>query len=428
VDGSGVRELAGALAGAFLAGRWTERALTDRGRTVTGPGQRWLRPVVQEVLRAYPDPPLDRPAELARRIAASPFLVLAEPGLTPRRRYAVPTRMGPTPWPVPPLDTVGALAEFLGLSVGELEWFADVHGLLRRTAGIRLQHYSRRWLVRPTGMRLLEAPRPRLRTLQRRLLDEVLAPIPVSAAAHGFVPGRSALTGARRHVGAEVVISLDLAAFFASVGAHRVYGRFRAAGYPEPVAWLLTGLTTTAAPVSTLTGAPARLRAALAVPHLPQGAPTSPALANLVAARLDRRLSGLADSLGATYTRYADDLVLSGDRTLARAAARVVTTVGRIAVEEGFRLQPAKTRVQRAGQRQTVTGIVVNARPNVRRDEYDALRALLHNAAVHGPAAQNRTGHPDFRAHLTGRVSWVESVNPARGARLRATLDRIDWS
>lgn len=422
-----MRELAAALAGAFLAGRWTERALTDRGRAVTGPGQRWLRPVVGEVLRAYPEPPLDRPTQLARLVAASPFLLAAEPDLVPRRRYAVPTRMGPTPWPVPVLHTTGELAEFLGLSVGELEWFADGHGLLRRAAGMRLQHYSRRWLDRPAGPRLLEVPRPRLRAVQRRLLDEVLATIPVSGAAHGFVPGRSALSGARRHTGAEVVISLDLAAFFASIRAHQVYGRFRAAGYPEPVAWLLTGLTTTAAPVSTLTGAPTRLRAALAVPHLPQGAPSSPALANLVAARLDRRLTGLADALGATYTRYADDLVLSGDRSLGRVAGRVVDTAGRIAAGEGFRLQPTKTRVQRAGGRQTVTGIVVNAHPNVRRDEYDTLRAVLHNAAVHGPAGQNRSGHPDFRAHLTGRVSWVESVNPGRGARLRAVLDRIDW-
>lgn len=423
------RGLATALAAAFLAGRWTERAMTDRGRAVTGPGQRWLRPVVREVLTAYPEPPLDRPTQLARRIAGSPFLLAAEPDLVPRRRYAVATRMGPTPWPVPVLDTAADLADLLSLSIGELEWFADGHGLLRRAAGMRLQHYSRRWLVRPGGgPRLLEAPRPRLRSLQRLLLDEVLAAIPVSGAAHGFVPGRSALTGARRHVGAEVVISLDLAAFFASIRAHQVYGRFRAAGYPEPVAWLLTGLTTTAAPVSTLTGAPARLRAALAVPHLPQGAPTSPALANLVAARLDRRLTGLADALGATYTRYADDLVLSGDRDLGLAAGRVIDTVGRIAAGEGFRLQPTKTRVQRAGQRQTVTGIVVNARPNVRRDSYDALRALLHNAAVHGPQTQNRGGHPDFRAHLAGRVSWVESVNPARGAKLRAALDRIDWS
>lgn len=422
------QRLAAALAAAFLAGRWTERAMTDRGRAVTGPGCPWLRPVVREVLHAYPDPPADRPRELARAVVASPHLAVAEALPTPRRWFVAPTRMGPMPWPVPPLPTAGALAEFLDLTAGELEWFADVHGLQRRAPGSQLQHYRHRWLPRAHGpARLLEVPRPRLRLLQRRLLDGVLAAIPASGAAHGFVPGRSVLTAARRHAGAEVVICLDLAAFFTSVRAARVYGLFRAAGYPEPVAALLTGLTTVATPVPVLAGAPAGLRTALARPHLPQGAPTSPALANRVATRLDRRLTGLADALGATYTRYADDLVLSGDRSLGRSAGRVVDTVGRIAAEEGFRLQPAKTRVQGPGGRRSVTGIVVNERPTIRRTEYDALRALLHNCAVHGPASQDRSGHPDFRAHLAGRVSWVEQVDPTRGARLRTTYDRIPW-
>lgn len=419
-----MERLARALAGAFLAGTWTERALTDRGRTVTGPGQPWLRPVVRDVLRAYPSAPLDRPRELARLIAASPFLLSAGRLPAPRRWYAAPTRMGPGPGL--PLDTVGSLASLLGLSSGELEWFADVRGLQRRAAGVRLQHYRRRWLTRPGGgVRLLEVPRPRLRELQRRILDEVLAALPVSPWAFGFVPGRSAPAAASRHAGAPIVISLDLAAFFASVTAPRVYGLFRSAGYPEPVAWRLTGLTTVATPVSVLAGAPSALRAALAVGHLPQGAPSSPALANLAAGRLDRRLAGLAAAAGAAYTRYADDLVLSGDATL--GAGRIIDAAGRIVAEEGFRLQPAKTRVQRAGGRQTVTGLVVNAHPNVRREEYDALRALLHNAAVHGPTSQNRAGHPDFRAHLAGRIAWVAAVNPGRGERLRAAFDRIAW-
>jgi RNA-directed DNA polymerase len=417
-----VERLARALAGAFLAGRWTERALTDRGRTVTGPGQRWLRPVVRDVLRAYPSAPADRPRELAALIGASPFLVGPLPA--PRRWYVAPTRMGPGPGPA--IDTVAALATFLGLTAGELDWYADVRGLQRRSPGIRLQHYRRRWLDRPGGgVRLLEVPRPRLRELQRRILDELLAALPVSPWAYGFVPGRSAAAGAARHVGSAVVVSLDLAAFFASVTAPRVYGLFRSAGYPEPVAWRLAGLTTVATPVAVLAGAPAGLRPALAAAHLPQGAPSSPALANLAAGRLDRRLAGLAAAAGATYTRYADDLTFSGEATL--GAGRMIDAAGRIVAAEGFRLQPAKTRVQRAGGRQTVTGIVVNARPNVRREEYDALRALLHNAARHGPASQNRAGHPDFRAHLAGRIAWVAAVNPGRGDRLRAAFDRIVW-
>ena len=154
----------------------------------------------------------------------------------------------------------------------------------------------------------------------------------------------------------------------------------------------------------------------LATPHLPQGAPTSPALANLAAFRLDRRLQGLATAAGARYTRYADDLVLSGSHRLHALAP----LVARIAAEEGFRVNPSKTRLMSRAGRQTVTGIVVNERPNVPRAEYDRLRALLHNAARDGPGELDR-------AHVLGRIAWVAALNPARGAKLRRLAADVDW-
>jgi hypothetical protein len=77
--------------------------------------------------------------------------------------------------------------------------------------------------------------------------------------------------------------------------------------------------------------------------------------------------------------------------------------------------------------RQRLCGVVVNERPNVARPDYDRLRAILHDAARRGPAAANRAGVPDFRAHLLGRIAWVESLNPDRGAKLRRRFDEIDW-
>ncbi|MDP1847890.1 MAG: hypothetical protein Q8K79_08865, partial [Solirubrobacteraceae bacterium] len=136
---------------------------------------------------------------------------------------------------------------------------------------------------------------------------------------------------------------------------------------------------------------------------------------------------GLAAALGATYTRYADDLTLSGGSLLHARAAGVRTRVTRIAAEEGFTVNDRKSALMTRAGRQRVCGIVVNDHPNVPRDEYDRLRAILHNAARHGPAAENRAGVPDFRAHLLGRIGWVESVNPARGAKLRARFARIAW-
>ena len=162
-------------------------------------------------------------------------------------------------------------------------------------------------------------------------------------------------------------------------------------------------------------------------PHLPQGAPTSPALANLCAYRLDCRLSSLAESVGAAYTRYADDLAFSGGEELERSARRFQVHVCRVALEEGFEVHTRKSRFMRQGICQQLVGVVVNAHPNVRRNEYDCLIAILYNCVRHGPAAQNRDGRPDFRGHLLGRVAHVTLLNPSHGGRLRALFEQIRW-
>ena len=233
------------------------------------------------------------------------------------------------------------------------------------------------------------------------------------------------------------MLRLDLESFFTSVGVGRVYGIFRLAGYPEPVAHALAGLCTTATPPEVLRRAPEapdalrehrrRMLHALRGPHLAQGSPTSPALANLSAFGLDRRLAGLADKLGATYTRYADDLVLSGERDLARASRSIVRLVTEIAADEGFHVHELKTRLMTAAQRQSVTGLVVNQRSNVPRPEYDRLRAILHHAASAGPERANRDTHADFRSHLEGRIAWVGADNPTRAEKLQRAFAAIDW-
>lgn len=445
MTGAAERTVATALAGSFLTGEWTREGLLQSGTITLGRRSRWLPRVVAEVLSLYRDAPADRPRELATVVMATDGFQAAAAAarrhqslpLRVARQLAAPTRMAASRWPVARLDTVADLANLLDLTVGQLAWYADTAGMQRRTSTRALQLYRYRWLERPGRMpRLLEVPRPRLRRVQRLVLDRIIGVIPAHAAAHGFVPGRNAQTGAAVHVGAAVVIVLDLAGFFAAVSAARIYGILRVAGYPEPVAHLITGLCTTATPIGVLSAMPSagsiddryRLRPALAAPHLPQGAPTSPQLANLAAYRLDCRLAGLAAARGANYTRYADDLVLSGDPGVGRQAEPIVGGVRRIAADEGFRLNDSKTRVQRRGGRQTVTGIVVNARPNVARGEYERLRATLHNAARTGASAQNRSAHPHFKAHLLGRIAWVEALNPGRGRRLRADFDRIDWT
>jgi hypothetical protein len=135
----------------------------------------------------------------------------------------------------------------------------------------------------------------------------------------------------------------------------------------------------------------------------------------------------LARSAGAAHTRYADDLAFSGDQELERSARRFQVLVCRIALEEGFEVHTRKSRFMRQGVRQQLMGIVVNAHPNPPREEYDRLKATLHNCARSGPAAQNREGHADFRAHLLGRIAHMTMLNAARGRRLRTVFDRILW-
>ena len=434
--------IARALAAAFLDGEWEPGGMSERATGILGRRPRWLGPVVRESHAAYRLRPGDEHGALAATVDRS-LRDLDARGRLGRPPRGVPgaifaPEMGRARWPVPAAATTADLAALLDLHPGELAWLADRRGIERR-APPRLRNYRYRWLARPAAPpRLIESPKALLKETQRRILHGILDAIPPHEAAHGFRRGHSAVTHARRHAGREVVVRFDLEDFFASVAAGRVYGIFRAAGYPESVAGSLTGLVTNAVPHDEWAAAPrpadpaapgahARMGRLLAAPHLPQGAPTSPALANLCAYRLDCRLAGLADAFGAVYSRYADDLAFSGGTALLARAASLRRAVAAIVSDEGFRPNERKTALATRAGRQRVCGIVVNVRTNAPRDDYDRLRAALHEAATRGPAVANRGGVPDLRAHLLGRIGWVEALNPARGARLRRTFTAIDW-
>lgn len=322
----------------------------------------------------------------------------------------------------PVLAAPADLAAWLGVTPRRLDWFSDRRCDERTAHHETLRHYRRRWVRKADGShRLIEAPKPELKALQRQVLHGLLAP-----------PATSLHDHARGHAGRAVVIRCDLESWFASITVGRVYGVFLSLGQPEPVAHHLAGLCTTATPVGLLRHPGGgerhrRMLGHLARPHLPQGAPTSPALAGLCSLHLDARLAGLAASFGGHYSRYVDDLIFSGDADLRRGSERLLRLLATIVAEEGFDLHAGKTRVRTAAQRQTVLGRVVNAGANVPRREYDRLRAVLHHAATAGPEAANRAGHKDFRAHLLGRIAWVGAGNPTRAAKLQAAFAAIRW-
>ena len=434
------------LATTILAGETTASEIVKRCSHTLGSHWKWLPPLAKRYEATFAEGPRPRRREVEHFIRedrgflrawqkyGSEFTV--EQWLTPRQQMQ-PVAAAST-WDLPQIESVGDLAAWFGVSVDDLAWFADLKGLNHRSATAQLGHYHYRALVKDSGdIRLIEAPKRRLKQLQQQVLSRILEKVPPHPAVHGFVKGRSITTCVSLHTGKAVVMRLDLKDFFPSFCAARIQTMFRTFGYPERVADMLGGICTNFIPSSVFArenfDPPLSLQARQWMrdlycrPHLPQGAPTSPLLANICCYRLDCRLTGLARSASATYTRYADDLAFSGEAEFARSGERFALHVAAICLEEGFHVNHRKTRIMRQGVRQRVVGLVANQHPNVIRTDFDRFKATLHNCLRSGPAAQNRGAHADFRAHLEGKVAFVESVNAARGLRLRNLLRRIEW-
>jgi RNA-directed DNA polymerase len=320
---------------------------------------------------------------------------------------------------LPVLCSPADLAACLEIEVPALRW------LCFHAEAVTHPHYVRFTVPkRAGGERTLLAPLPALAAAQRRVLRGILDRVPPEDCAHGFVAGRSTVSGALPHVGRDVLVKLDLKDFFPTITFPRVRGLFASLGYSPAVATLLA-LLACEPPRRLVEYEGRRYYVAVGDPALPQGAPTSPALSNLVCRRLDRRLRGGAAAKGWTYTRYADDLTFSAPPGRRGDIGWILGRARRVIEEEGFTLHPGKVRVLRRSQRQSVTGVGVNDKPGLPRAEVRRLRAILHNAARDGLAAQNREGRPDFEAWLRGKLAYLAMVDPDRGRTLLADLDAL---
>lgn len=260
---------------------------------------------------------------------------------------------------------------------------------------------------RSGGFRKISAPKPTLRASQRWILDSILARVRLSVNCTGFRRGVSIADNATPHVGAPVVLNMDIKEFFPSVRDNRVYRIYRDLGYSRRVSFALTR-------VCTYSG------------RLPQGAPTSPALANIACRRLDVRLRALARSASAAYTRYADDMTFSGDDGI----CRLIRKIARVVRAEGFRVNWPKTLVMRRGRSQLVTGLTVNDKVSIPRRRRRRIRQIVHHCEKWGPHDhRRRTGHTrrNLRDHLYGWAYYIKALHWEEGQGLLGQLDRIDW-
>jgi hypothetical protein len=317
---------------------------------------------------------------------------------------------------LPPWETANELAAAMELSLSELRWLT-----FHREVDSGSHYHSWKVPKRTGGERTITAPMPKLKALQRWALEHYFEKLPVHAAAHGFLPARSVLTNALAHVGADVVVKLDVKDFFPTITWQRVKGLLRKAGVTEPVATLLA-LLCTEAPRQLVEFRGQTLYVATGPRCLPQGAPTSPAITNALCLRMDRRLSALARALGCTYTRYADDLTFSFKKTPERerlALGILVEKTKDVLKSEGFTLHGKKTQVLRRGAAQRVTGLTINpagpqvASARVSRDVLRRLRAAIHNRQKGKPYREGES-----HAHLQGMAAWVYMSDPKKGAKL----------
>jgi RNA-directed DNA polymerase len=285
---------------------------------------------------------------------------------------------------VPIIYSETHLAQLWGFLEQPLNWVLQKrrHKLYRRFSILK----------RSGGRRLISSPVQSLRQIQQWILLNVLNSMPAHPCAFGFVRGRSIRDNAAIHVGQRHVLSLDIFEFFSSIQPFYVMRVFRSVGYSSSVAQLLVDATTVDR-------------------CLPQGAPTSPALSNLVMLEVDRALSEYARVSRLRYSRYADDLTFSGTIRVdgvIRYVREQLRTVG-------LRLNESKTRLMSRHERQEVTGIVVNDRMQVSRQKRRQLRQVTHFVSKFGLESHLEKRPTLFQKtalHLLGAAQFVAFVNP----------------
>ena len=253
----------------------------------------------------------------------------------------------------------------------------------------------------------IQNPVIRLKNVQRALLVSFLNHIPLGDHVGAYVPGRSCAETAKKHIGKGLIISLDIRDFFPSVKQSMIRKVFQKMGYNRNVASLISGLV-------------------VYRNFLPQGAPTSGFIANLVADHLfDRQIIEALQKLDPrwVYTRYSDDIDVSHpEMQLRETIEKIIELVKVKANAAGFKLNTKKTKVEPYWHRQQVLGMVVNKKLSVPRAEYARLRCLIHNCTVHGFESQfARADQKSVAAlylHIAGKLNYFSQVDREKGEKL----------
>ncbi|MBC8233971.1 reverse transcriptase-like protein [bacterium] len=254
------------------------------------------------------------------------------------------------------------------------------------------------------GVRKTNEPINKLKSLQSKILRNILESVPLNSCIHGYRKNHSPLTNAKPHVGKKFLLKLDIKDFFPSIHYKRVEKLFSDLGCSLEVSRMLTQLTTFQH-------------------YLPQGAPTSPYISNLIPANVDKQLQKICRRNNLPpHKRYGDDITISGNKNFSKLIPEIENTIK----QNGFKI--SKKEFLTPKDRKVVTGLIVNTKVNVPKEKVRKVCAIIHNCIKYGPDSQNREGKPNFKDSLRGHVEYIRSINPPLGDKLMQEFNKIEWN
>lgn len=346
--------------------------------------------------------------ELAKRSRA-PFLGV---GVSSRLTFDGGDRVALIKLGLPELTTLSDIALAMNLTTEDLVW------LSYERSTTETDHYTRFEIPkRSGGSRLISSPKPKMRIAQSWINLNILEKLTPSQYCYAFRPKTSIVDNAKQHVAKRVIVKLDVKDFFPSITFNRVRGYFEHLGYNPGISTVLALLCTDAPRVRITIKGRSQI-VAIGSRSLPQGACTSPALANLIASRLDNRVAGLIDRFHGdwTYTRYADDLTFSTS-DVDPSIGVLISAVSRIAKDENFEIKSEKTRIMRSPRRQSVTGLIVGDDVRIPKATIKKMRALFHNIETKGRDVVSEEIGKDAINVAQGYWAYLHMVSPTQANR-----------
>lgn len=324
---------------------------------------------------------------------------------------------------LPVIFDVGHLAHYMNISREKLIEISN-----------KKEYYYYLISKRNGGKRRIIVPNDELKNVQRWINKHILQSITPLACVTGFAKKRSIVNNAKIHENRNYILNLDIKDFFESITEDRVERLFLKMGYERELAALMTKLCTT-----TINGGYIRWKCGERVysyfaqlarkdkAFLVQGAPTSPAIANLICYRMDKKLMKYAERHGISYSRYADDMTFSSDDI---ASLPKVKFIKKLMAEEHFILNEEKTKLLKQGMRQEVTGLLINGRVRVPRAYKKDIYRHLHFCLKYGGLGHFRRIRSQYkmsREWLLGRIFYVNAVEPKEAQKMLCMYNQVDW-